>query len=85
MTIGFPLATGLETAALVGAASGAAVEDLAALVDTAAALRAAGDRPVAAPLRADIDRLGGASPRRSALPTSVAVSIARRMLEGIAT
>ena len=85
MTVDFPLATGLATAALVGAASGAPLDDLAALVETAAALRAAGDRPVAASLRADIDRLADVVPRRSPVPTTEAISLARRMLDGIAT
>jgi predicted ATPase len=85
MTIGFPLATGLETAALVGAASGAAVEDLGTLLSTAAALRAAGDRPVAVPLRADVDRLAGATPRSSAVASGAAVSLAGHVLDRVAT
>jgi predicted ATPase len=85
MTIGFPLATGLETAALVGAACAAAPDDLAALLGTAAELRAAGDRPPPATLRADIDRLAGAAPRGDAVPVGTATEIARRLLDDAVT
>lgn len=85
MSIGYPLATALETAAIVGAAADVALDDLAALLGTAAAIRAAGDRPVPVPLRAQIDLLAGTTPRRAALPTADAVEIARRSLERIRT
>jgi tetratricopeptide (TPR) repeat protein len=84
MSIGYPLATSLETAALVGAAAGAAVDDLAALLSTSAAIRATGDRPVPLPLRAEIDQLVSAIPRGLAVPTDAAAAIARRVLEGVA-
>ncbi len=81
MSVGFPLATGLETAALVAAGAGAAPEDLGRLLATAARLRAAGNRPPPAPLRADLDRLADASPPSDALAPGAAVAVARRVLD----
>jgi hypothetical protein len=81
MSIGFPLATGLETAALVAAATGADVDDLGALLATAAGLRAAGDRPVPVPLRRDVEELLARAGDRPALPTDEAVSVALRLLD----
>ncbi len=84
-SIGYALATALETAALVGAAVGSTSDDLAALLSTAAAIRVAGDRPVPLPLRDDVDRLADAAPRGSPVPPAEAVAIARRVLDGVAT
>lgn len=78
MSIGFPLAIGLETAALVGHATGAAGEDVATLLGTAAALRAAGDRPAPAPLRTEITALAGRT--GDAVSRADAVATARLVL-----
>jgi predicted ATPase/DNA-binding SARP family transcriptional activator len=80
MTVGFPLATGLETAALVGAACGAETPDLGVLLGTAAHLRAAGDRPPPAGLRPDLDRLAAEVGDGTAVPVGVAVGVARTVL-----
>jgi predicted ATPase len=85
MSIGYPFATALETAVVVGAALAAPSADLAALLGTAAAIRAAGDRPVPAPWRAEIDRLAGATTPRPAVPPTDAVEIAQRVLKRVAT
>jgi tetratricopeptide (TPR) repeat protein len=82
MTIGYPLATALETAALVGSGGGCAPDDLAKLLGTAAAIRAAGDRAVPAPWRAEVDQLIGSATHRGVVPATDAVEIARRVLAG---
>ncbi len=76
MSVAFPLAIGLETAALIGAAVGADVADIGALIGTAAAIRVAGDRPAPAPIAGDLDALSAGSP----VTADDAVAIARRVL-----
>jgi predicted ATPase/DNA-binding SARP family transcriptional activator len=76
MSVVFPLAVGLETAALVGAAAGAPDRDVGSLLGTAAAIRAAGDRPPPSPLAGDLDGL----PVGPGLPAFEAVAVARHVL-----
>ncbi len=83
MTVGFPLATGLECAALVGAAVDAASDDLDTLLATAAHLRAAGDRPPPQSLRADLDRLAERLTGGTPSAVETAAHIARQVLEPV--
>jgi DNA-binding SARP family transcriptional activator/predicted ATPase len=53
----FPLATALETTALVASTLGRDAERLAPILATAAAIRTAGDRPVPVPLAAQVSTL----------------------------
>ena len=79
MSVVFPLAVGLETAALVGSAAGAPDRDIGPLIGTAAAIRAAGDRPPPSSLGGDLTGL----PVGPALPASEAVAVARRVLTAL--
>ena len=72
----FPLATALETVALVGTASAADPATLATLVATASAIRAAGDRPVPACLSAQVGAMADALPRVEPVSADEAVAAA---------
>jgi hypothetical protein len=69
-TLGYPspLANALETLAMVGVAAGAEPASVAALVATASAIRAEGDRPVPAPLSEQVEAF------RSTLPPAEPLS-----------
>lgn len=77
MQVRFPLAVGLETAALVGATIGADAASLAALVGTAGRIRARGDRPPPVPFARDLDAVA-AGP---AIHIDRAVALAREILD----
>jgi predicted ATPase len=72
----FPLATALETCALVVTAGGADPAEVAPWVATAAEIRRAGDRPVPALLAAQVAALRGVLPPAEPLPTLKAVAAA---------
>jgi predicted ATPase/DNA-binding SARP family transcriptional activator len=70
----YPLATALETAALVSTARGVPAADVGPWVATAAEIRSRGDRPVPALLAAQIARLRAGLPSCEPLPVSAAVA-----------
>jgi hypothetical protein len=76
----FPLATALESSALVAAARGAAAEDVAPWISTADELRRRGDRPVPAPLAAQVAGLTGELPAVDPLPLAEVVASVDRLL-----
>ena len=81
----FPLATALETAALVATARGAAGAEVAPWVATAAEIRRAGDRPVPALLAAQVAALRGsrypAVEAVAAVPRAVAAVLGQGPLD----
>jgi predicted ATPase len=87
MGFAYPLAIGLETAALVLRASGAADDpELDLLLTAAAGIRSRGDRPPPAPLRAAVERLRASVPgaATTAAPgSSAAADLALRLLAGV--
>jgi hypothetical protein len=70
----YPLATALETSALVATARGADPAEVAPWVATAAEIRRAGDRPVPALLAAQVAALRSALPPAAPLPVADAVA-----------
>jgi tetratricopeptide (TPR) repeat protein len=70
----FPLATALETSALVATARGRARDDVAAWLATAAAIRRTGDRPVPAPLAPQVAALTANVPPAAPLTVDDAVA-----------
>ncbi len=82
MGFAYPLAIGLETAALVLRAFGGATDaDLDLLLAAASGIRSDGDRPPPATLRADVDRLRTAVPATGApSDASAAADLALRLL-----
>ncbi len=87
MSISFPIAVGLETAALVLDAAGAAGDlDLIRLLSTAASIRRQGNRPAPATLSGAVDALGDRlSVRARGLKPSRAVHLARDLLLAVGT
>lgn len=76
----FPLATALESSALVASARGVAAEDVAPWISTADELRRRGDRPVPAPLAAQVAGLSGELPAVVPLPLAEVVASVDRLL-----
>ena len=70
----FPLATALETSALVATARGVSPDVVAPWVATAADIRRAGDRPVPAPLAQQVATLTAALPAAGPLSAAEAAS-----------
>jgi predicted ATPase/DNA-binding SARP family transcriptional activator len=83
MGFSFPLAIGLETAALVLRTSGLTGDaDLGLLLDAASEIRRRGDRPAPATLRADVDRLRTLVPSTGGHDPRAAAELALRLLAG---
>ena len=72
----FPLATALETTALVAAARGGPTPPVSQWLATAAAIRRTGDRPVPAPLAAQVAALAAVVPPAEPLADADAVAAA---------
>jgi hypothetical protein len=70
----FPLATALETAALVATTRGAAADEVSPWLATAAEIRRVGDRPVPAPLAPQVEALIAVLPPAGPLPVADAVA-----------
>lgn len=79
----FPLATALETVALVACERGEPSFDIAALMATAVRIRRAGDRPVPQPLATAVHDLGAALPQCAPIddPTAL-VQLAQSLARG---
>lgn len=80
LTHTWPLALCLETATLVALARGEDRATLGGLLATAAAIRAAGERPPPRPLRATIERARQRVDAAAAMPVPAAVARARTVL-----